>query len=183
MARRCVTVFGSSRPAAGTPRYQQAYDIGRIVARYGWELVNGGYSGTMEASARGARDAGGTVTGITVQTFKYARPNPFLTRTVTAADLYERLRTLIDTGDLYVVLPGGTGTLVELGLVWEFCHKGSAIKPVLVDAFWKPLSLLLTGEVTTARLPGDTRDIETSPLFSENLARDLEKALSARSGD
>jgi uncharacterized protein (TIGR00730 family) len=182
MARLRVAVFGSSRPEAGTPPYQQAYEIGRTIARFGAELVNGGYSGTMEAGARGTREAGGTATGITVQSFTYARPNPFLTRTVIAVDLFDRLRILMEMGDLYVVLPGGTGTLVELGLVWEFCHKGTAVKPVIVDAFWKPLSLLIAGEAAISPLPGDVPSLEVTPFFSENPARDLESALAALSG-
>ncbi|MBN2433283.1 MAG: LOG family protein [Acidobacteria bacterium] len=182
MTRRRVTVFGSSRPVAGTPGYEQAYQIGRIIAEHQWELVNGGYSGTMEASARGAREAGGQVTGITVQTFTYARPNPFLTREISTATLFERLETLIRWGDLYVVLPGGTGTLVELGLVWEFCHKSAAVKPILVDNFWQPLFQLLAEEVPSVPLLAAGRPLEPTPALSTDLPRDLVRVLAVRTG-
>jgi hypothetical protein len=33
------------------------------------------------------------------------------------------LKNLIEIGDAYIVLQGGTGTLLELSLVWEFMNK------------------------------------------------------------
>jgi predicted Rossmann-fold nucleotide-binding protein len=54
--------------------------------------------------------------------------------------------TLIERGDAYLVLPGGTGTLAELALVWEMMNKGSLSqtvggrKPLLVMApYWQPV--------------------------------------------
>ena len=42
-----------------------AYELGRRIAENGWVLLNGGRNaGVMEASARGANDAGGLVVGI-----------------------------------------------------------------------------------------------------------------------
>ena len=44
--------------------------------------------------------------------------------------------------DGYVVFSGGTGTLLEFALVWEFKNKGflKSDKPIiLVGEFWKPL--------------------------------------------
>jgi len=38
---------------------------------------------------------------------------------------------LIEIGDAYVILQGGTGTLLELSLVWEFMNKNMIeIKPI-----------------------------------------------------
>lgn len=50
---------------------------------------------------------------------------------------FERLAVLTDMGDLFVVLPGSTGTLLELALVWEMLCKGLTRKPVLADAVWE----------------------------------------------
>ena len=46
---------------------------------------------------------------------------------------------LVELGDAYVVLKGGTGTLLELAAVWEFINKGLlAAKPiVMIGDFWK----------------------------------------------
>jgi predicted Rossmann-fold nucleotide-binding protein len=48
----------------------------------------------------------------------------------------------VELGAGYVVLAGGTGTLLELAHVWEFRNKGflSADKPIIiVGRFWKAL--------------------------------------------
>ncbi|MHC4104192.1 MAG: LOG family protein, partial [Planctomycetota bacterium] len=67
----------------------------------------------------------------------------------------ERLDKLIELGQAYVVLPGGTGTLLELAKVWELKNKGflPPDKPIiLVGRFWKPLvDLVATDDPDTAR--------------------------------
>ena len=59
MKATVITVFGSSRPEPGSPAYETAYQLGRAIAEAGWALCTGGYGGTMEASAKGAVEAGG----------------------------------------------------------------------------------------------------------------------------
>lgn len=134
---RSVTVFGSSRPVPGSIAWEQARRAGGVIGRHGLRLVNGGYGGTMAASALGARETGGQVTGITVAAYVKSLPNPHLTEEIRCTSLFERLERLVKAGDLYLVLPGGTGTLVELCLVWELLNKGVSCKPVLVDAAWQ----------------------------------------------
>lgn len=118
-----VTVFGSSQPAPGSPAYQTAYDLGQGIAQAGWTLCNGGYGGTMEASAHGAVQAGGHTIGVSCSIFGRASVNQFIKQEVTTFYLLTRLDTLVRLGRAYVVLPGGTGTLLELALVWELLNK------------------------------------------------------------
>jgi hypothetical protein len=99
----------------------------------------------MEATARGAREVGGHTVGITC--VLWARPaNPWVVEEVRTESFPERLMTLIERGDAYVVLPGGTGTLAELALAWEMMNKGTLSKtvggrkPLLVMApYWQPV--------------------------------------------
>ena len=45
--------------------YETAYNLGGLIAKEGWILLNGGRpSGIMEASAKGAKDKGGLTVGI-----------------------------------------------------------------------------------------------------------------------
>lgn len=135
-----VTLFGSSAPRRGTADYQRAYDVGAGLAGNGFVVCNGGFGGTMEASARGAKEAGGTTIGVTVDAFR--RPaNEWIDREIRAQTLLERLAKLVELGDAYVVFPGSTGTLLELAAVWELVNKGIMNeKPILVfEPFWKPL--------------------------------------------
>ncbi|MGH9787381.1 MAG: LOG family protein, partial [Candidatus Acidiferrales bacterium] len=53
----------------------------------------------------------------------------------------ERLFKLVELGAGYVVLPGGTGTLVELAVAWEWINKGFLEqKPIVIlGDFWQPV--------------------------------------------
>lgn len=124
-----VTVFGSSRAQLNDGEYEAARRLGRLVAEHGWTLCNGGHDGTMEAAARGAKEAGGRTIGVTVALFRPAHPNPWLDEEIVAESLLVRLERLVALGDAYIVLRGGIGTLLEASLVWnlvqspEFAHK------------------------------------------------------------
>jgi uncharacterized protein (TIGR00730 family) len=137
-----VSVFGTGRAKAGEPAYMLAEQVGRALAQAGFAIANGGYRGTMHAAAQGAAGAGGTVIGVTCSAFKNSVANEYVTREIVTASLEERLHTLVEIGQGYVVLPGGTGTLLELATVWELKNKGflDRAKPiVLAGGFWRPL--------------------------------------------
>lgn len=125
MRSRVVTVFGSSQPLPLSAAYQTAYQLGRAIAEAGWTLCNGGYGGTMEAAAKGAVEAGGHTIGVTCRSLGWrGGANPYIRQEVPTFDLLARLNTLVRLGRAYVALPGGTGTLLELALVWELSNKG-----------------------------------------------------------
>jgi uncharacterized protein (TIGR00730 family) len=142
MAEIVVSVFGTGRTKPGQPAYEFAEQVGRALALAGFAIANGGYRGIMQASAKGAAEAGGTIIGVTCSAFKKSVANEYVTREMTTCSLDERLDTLVRLGRAYVVLPGGTGTLLELAMVWELKNKGflDAGKPiVLAGGFWRPL--------------------------------------------
>lgn len=137
-----ITVFGSGRVDPGSPQYQQAHQLGSAIAQEGWTLCNGGYGGTMQAAAQGAKQAGGRVIGITCTIFAPTdNSNPYLDEEVATPNLLARLSELVRRGDGYVVLPGGTGTLLELACVWELTNKHLAErKPIiLLGDYWQPV--------------------------------------------
>ncbi|MDP6544465.1 MAG: LOG family protein [Phycisphaerae bacterium] len=143
-----VTVFGSNDAADGDEAFQRAHEVGKTLARLGYQVANGGYGGTMEASARGAKSLGGETLGVTCSVWK-SSPNSYLDREIRTADLLERLDTLVKAGTSgYVVLPGATGTLVELACVWELMAKGLLERRpiVCVGDFWKPVLELMRWE-------------------------------------
>jgi uncharacterized protein (TIGR00730 family) len=142
MSETTISVFGTARAKAGEPVFCLAEQLGRELAEAGFVIANGGYGGTMRAAAKGAAEAGGTVVGVTCSAFKNSVANEFVTREIVTGSLDERLDTLVRLGQGYVVLPGGTGTLLELARVWELKNKKflDRAKPlVLVGGFWRPL--------------------------------------------
>ena len=126
---KTVTIFGSSLPGEGSAAYAEARRLGRLLAEGGFAVCNGGYGGLMEASARGAREAGGHTLGVTCELWT-SQVNPWIVEEIRTPSFFERLTTLIERGDAYIVLPGGTGTLAELALVWEMMNKSALAKTV-----------------------------------------------------
>lgn len=154
-----LTMFGSGTVVDGDPAYETARRIGRIAAEAGWHLCNGGYGGTMEAGARGAAEADGHTIGVTCRAFGAGGPNAFIREEVVTETLFERLERLIGLGSRFLVLPGGSGTLVELALVIELLNK-RLLPPDrrvgIVGSCWTPILELLsgTGGVAVSRLKG-----------------------------
>ena len=149
MNKKTITIFGTSKAREGDSTYMLAYETGRLLAQAGFTIANGGYGGTMLAAAKGASEAGGEVIGVTCAAFKNSRPNKYVSREVVTTSLDERLDRLIQLGQAYVVLPGGTGTLLELAKVWELKNKGflKTDKPIiLLGGFWKTLVGSVAGE-------------------------------------
>jgi uncharacterized protein (TIGR00730 family) len=140
--KQIITVFGTSAATDNDPVFQMGVNVGRMLAEAGFEIANGGYGGSMRAVAQGAAGAGGKVYGVTCTAFKRSKANEFVTEEISTDNLNGRLEKLVSMGNGYIVLPGGTGTLLELAWVWEHKNKGfqTAAKPiVLLGAFWKSL--------------------------------------------
>ena len=145
MTEKTVTIFGTAAAEEGGDVYELAFETGRVLARAGFTIANGGYGGTMLAAAKGAAEAGGKVIGVTCSAFERT-VNKYVSREIVTGSPDERLDTLIRLGQAYVVLPGGTGTLLELAKVWELKNKGfiEKSKPIiLVGKFWTPLLELI----------------------------------------
>jgi hypothetical protein len=122
-----ISIFGSSQPQPGTPAYEAAYTAGRLLAKAGFNVQTGGYSGVMAAASQGANEAGGHVIGVTstqIEQFRLAPANQWVIEEVKFLTLRERLLYLVDQCDGCIVMPGGVGTLSELALIWSFMQVG-----------------------------------------------------------
>lgn len=137
---RTITVFGSSRPSEGHPHYELALELGAQLASQGFIVCSGGYGGVMEAVSRGAKQEGGHTIGIIAEFFS-SHANGWLDEVISVKTWQKRLFALIEQGSGYVACPGGTGTLVELSVVWEMINKRvMTAKPfITIGHFWKPI--------------------------------------------
>jgi len=117
-----VTVFGGSSPKPGEPAYEEALQLGQLLAQAGYTVLTGGYTGVMEAVSRGAAEAGGHVIGVTCEEIERWRPtkaNPWVQEEWHFQTLNERLMALTDGGEAVIALPGGIGTLTEICMLWN----------------------------------------------------------------
>jgi len=137
---KIVTVFGSSRPKAGDAEYEEARELGNLLAKRGFAVCTGGFGGVMEGVSRGAKEGGGKTYGVTAEFFK-RQANAWVDTEVRMETWDDRLFELIRLADGFAVCKGGTGTLVELAVVWEMLNKSViAGKPIaVVGDFWQPI--------------------------------------------
>ena len=90
-----------------------AYEVGKLIGEHGYVLINGGLSGVMEYSAKGAKEAGGLVVGILPSTSRYAA-NKYVDIPITTGMNEARNIIIARTADILVAIDGKYGTLSEI---------------------------------------------------------------------
>lgn len=122
-----VGFFGDAKLSPNSDSYKSAYDTAKLLAENGYVIVNGGGPGIMGAATAGAIDGGGKVELVVMNPQK--EPNNYegidKKNFDEASKIYHentypnRLNKLVEIADAFVVFKGGTGTLSEVGLIWE----------------------------------------------------------------
>lgn len=137
-----ITVFGSARLEPGTHWYEEAVQFGALAAKNGFTIITGGGPGIMEATNKGAYEAGGPSLGLNIQLPMEQRANPYLTRGKGFHYFFTRKVMLSASAQAYVYFPGGFGTMDELfEMVTLIQTKKMQAIPVVVIGrdFWEPL--------------------------------------------
>lgn len=111
--RKIVAVIGSS--TAGKEERELAYEAGRLIAKMGFVLVNGGMGGVMEAASKGASEEGGLVVGI-LPTATAEGGNEYLSVPVVTNMGHARNAIIAHTADAILAIGGEEGTLSEIAI-------------------------------------------------------------------
>jgi uncharacterized protein (TIGR00725 family) len=90
-----------------------AHKVGSIVANVGAVLVCGGLRGVMEASCKGAKDAGGVTIGLLPGKEK-SDANPYVDIALPTSIGFARNAMVACSADIVVALPGSHGTNSEI---------------------------------------------------------------------
>jgi uncharacterized protein (TIGR00725 family) len=109
----CISVIGSSRCDEISESWKLAEEVGRLLAEAGATVFCGGGPGVMEAVARGASGAGGTVIGILPGTDP-GEANPHCTHAVATGTGQARNLAVVASGEATIAVGGEWGTLVEI---------------------------------------------------------------------
>jgi uncharacterized protein (TIGR00730 family) len=109
----CVTVFGSARFDADHEYYKLAQELGAGLAGAGYAVMTGGGPGLMEATNRGAKEAGGFSIGCNIKLPREQEPNAYLDKFIEFEHFFIRKVMLVKYSSAFVVMPGGFGTLDE----------------------------------------------------------------------
>jgi uncharacterized protein (TIGR00725 family) len=113
MHRRYVAVCGASD--ATPSQLEAAKEVGRLLARGGAVLINGGFGGVMSAASEGAASEGGTVVGVLPDADR-AGANPHLTVALATGLGQARNTVIVTAADCVIAIGAGWGTLSEIGL-------------------------------------------------------------------
>jgi hypothetical protein len=137
-----ICVFCGSRPGNDPKFMKIASEVGAMIAKANKRLVFGaGGLGLMGATAQGALDAGGLVTGIVPEFLKNREiPVPKMDELLIVDSMHTRKRIMYDRSDAFIVLPGGLGTLDELVEIVTWFQLELHNKPVYlfnIDNYWE----------------------------------------------
>ncbi|MCH8033414.1 MAG: LOG family protein [Bacteroidetes bacterium] len=158
--KKTITIFGSSKPVEMDEQYKLAYELGSLLAKNGFDICTGGFFGIMEAVSKGAVGNGGEAIGVTVNNWGLDA-NKYLTKEIKCSSLFERINKLIEAGEGFVILQGGTGTLLELATVWELSNKRLMDnKPIAChSSMWREINSVMNKQM---KLEGRDDDIVKS---------------------
>ena len=113
MHRRYVAVCGASE--ATPSQLHAAREVGRLLARSGAVVLNGGFGGVMAAASEGAAVEGGTVIGILPDSDR-SGVNAHLTIAIATGLGQARNAVIVTAADSVIAIGAGWGTLSEIAL-------------------------------------------------------------------
>jgi uncharacterized protein (TIGR00730 family) len=137
-----VSFFGSTRVKPEDPVYQKAERIAQLLAKNGFSVITGGGPGVMEASNKGAAEAGGKSVGLNIELPMEQKPNPYANITLRFRYFFVRKVMFIKYAVAYVILPGGFGTMDEVleSITLIQTHKIKPFPVIMVGSeYWKGL--------------------------------------------
>jgi uncharacterized protein (TIGR00725 family) len=137
-----ISVIGAR--ACGPKDARLAHSVGKMVAELGCVLVCGGLKGAMEASCRGAKEAGGLTIGI-IPGQEKTDANPYVDIALPTTIGYSRNVIVAASADVVIALPGSYGTESEI------CYALVYGRPVIDLGGWKIKGVRKAKNVEDAR--------------------------------
>lgn len=185
-----VSLFGYANSEPSSELYKDAFEVARLLAESGLEVVNGGGPGVMRAATEGAHAGGGRSTVATfypkfIENFEGKDPENKADKEIVMNNYLDRTMKLLELGNAYVVFNGGTGTLSEFGMAWglAYLYFGHHKPLILYGDFWHEVTEALVKNmlISTAR-PGALRvyKIATTPEMVIQYLSEFDKELGAR---
>jgi len=143
---KTVTVFGSARKLKDGYIVSNAYHLSARLANSGYAVVTGGGEGVMEASNKGAYDAGGHSIGLNILLPHEQALNAYTTANFQFEHFFGRKVAMTLDASAYIFFPGGFGTFDELFeiLALQETYKIPRAPIFLVGSdYWKPVDHLI----------------------------------------
>ena len=188
---KAVSLFGYANADQDSELYKDAFEVARVLAERGLDIVNGGGPGVMMAATEGAHAGGGRATVATfypkfIENFEGKCLENKADKEIVMNNYVDRTLKLLELGNAYVVFNGGTGTLSEYGMAWglAYLYFGHHKPLILYGAFWHEITEALVKNM----LIGDARPgalrvykIATTPEMVVQYLEEFDKELGTRS--
>jgi hypothetical protein len=145
-----VAFFGDADAKKNDQHFEDAYNTAKLLAENGYIIVNGGGPGVMLASTLGAKAGNGRAEIVIIDEKVDMGENYEGSGTDNKAkadkiyrtnNIQNRTNKLVEIADAFVVFKGGTGTLSEVGLVWEIAkfNYGKHEPVIFFGKEWKEI--------------------------------------------
>jgi len=143
-----VCIFGSARIKAESEEYKEVFDLARMLAWEGIDILTGGGPGLMEAANKGGRlgreekSTKSLSFGLSIQLDFEPLPNSHLDIKRHHYKFSSRLDDFMRLSHSVIATPGGIGTLLEVYFAWQLIQvKHMSKRPiVLMDRkYWTGL--------------------------------------------
>lgn len=142
-----VSIFGSARVTESDPLYEDAREVGRLLAEEKIAVITGGGPGVMEAANRGCQEAGGVSIGCNIELPFEQEMNPYVDLGIEFNYFFARKTMFVKYAEGFVVFPGGYGTLDEVFEALTLIQTGKVSNfPVILygSEYWSGLIEWLT---------------------------------------
>lgn len=122
----------------GDKLYENVADLATALAKSNYDIVTGGGPGAMEAASYGHQRAtlgsieSSKAIGINIELPFEQIPNKYLDFTQTTSTFSGRLDTFVLLSHVFIVTPGGIGTLLELFYTWQLMQVGHICKTPII---------------------------------------------------
>ena len=139
-----ICIFCSANFGIDPDFFEATKELGRWLGEENHTLVFGGTNlGLMETVAKATREAGGKVVGVVPSKVEEnGAVSDHMDVHIPCSDLNDRKALMMARSDVFVVLPGGLGTLDELFSVAAAATIGYHSKPLILynmKGFWDSL--------------------------------------------
>ena len=155
---KAVSLFGFAGAQPDSELYQSAFEVAKVLATHGLEVVNGGGPGIMRAATEGAHAGGGRAAIATfypkyINHFEGKDPSNKADKEIIEGNYLDRTMKLLELGNAYVIFNGGTGTLSEFGMAWglAYLYFGHHKPLILYGHFWHAIMEALVSNMLIAQ--------------------------------
>lgn len=151
-----ITIFGGHEVTKQSPWYKKTFTLSQELAQQGCVMVSGGGEGIMEAVDCGAATVKNQgVTSVSINVHGLGTPNGCAQEVVMVDAFFPRKFLLMQYSSAFVVMPGGIGTIDELGqlvTLMETHRMPKAPIYVMDTKYWKNFKKWFTVDARKAGL-------------------------------